>query len=511
MNRAKPSLDEARRELEDLLARPASDFKSWHLPEPHVVVGNGSHAPDPKTGIRLYGPCGTRDDQPLTRIRLAIIGTGETIQDAQNWLTKCRSAVGAAESDADPYLFPPFPGMAASDGFGCSLEFPLHLVETLAPGDIARCTAAPTRDAAVEAIACVVRERLDALHDRDTPPDVVLVALPMEVRAKAGDGRRPPRRRKAKEAPRQLQLSFLDEPRPERASDSRTLHRAIKAEGMRFGLPTQLAWPTTFSSGEGRQDDATRAWNFCTALYYKAGGVPWRVTGLAKNTCYVGISFYRPIGVSGELQTSMAQAFSDRGDGVVLRGSSFPWDSRRQGPPHLTREAALSLLGGVIEQYVKHHRQMPTRVVVHKSSWFSEEELAGMESALDGKVPYYDFLSVARSDIRFLRVGAEPPIRGTVIQVAPRRYVVYTRGYVPFLKLYPGLRIPHPLQVAHPKGSGSVTELLAEFLALTRMNWNSADFAAAEPITLGFARKIGLILSELPLDVTPATSFRFYM
>jgi hypothetical protein len=79
------------------------------------------------------------------------------------------------------------------------------------------------------------------------------------------------------------------------------------------------------------------------------------------------------------------------------------------------------------------------------------------------------------------------------------------------LKLYPGLRIPRPVEVVHAKGSGAVTALTKEFLALTRMNWNSADFASAEPITLGFARKIGLILSELPADITPERSFRFYM
>jgi hypothetical protein len=33
-----------------------------------------------------------------------------------------------------------------------------------------------------------------------------------------------------------------------------------------------------------------------------------------------------------------------------------------------------------------------------------------------------------------------------------------------------------------------VTELLTELFALTRMNWNSADFASADPITLAFSR-----------------------
>jgi hypothetical protein len=495
------------RELDELLARPTQHFASFFIREPALIFGGDRQAADPKSGIARFGPCGASDDQPLHRIRVAIIGTGETIEDAQAWLSRCRSEVDAV-GEVDPFLFPSFPGMASESGFNCELDFPDRLVEKLTPHEIASCSGAASRDAAVEAIVKVVAERLDNLRGVESPPDVVLVALPDEVEKAAGGARRPPRRKK-RPVPEVKQLAFFDEKRPEPEVSSRTLHRALKGEGMRYGLPTQLAWPRTFKGSDGVQDAATRAWNFCTALYYKAGGMPWRSTCVARSTCYVGISFFRPITESGFLQTSVAQAFSERGEGVVLRGASFQWD-RKQGPPRLPRDGARALISGVVDQYTRYHRQAPTRVVVHKSSLFSADEIAGMEDAL-ANVPYFDFLSVARSNIRFLRTGAEPPLRGTAIKVAPQRYIVYTRGYVPFLRLYPGLRIPRPMDVIHAKGSAPVTEVLKELFGLTRMNWNSADFASAEPITLGFSRKIGLILAELPHDVDPAGSFRFYM
>ncbi|MBN2561756.1 MAG: hypothetical protein JXQ75_12580 [Phycisphaerae bacterium] len=280
---------------------------------------------------------------------------------------------------------------------------------------------------------------------------------------------------------------------------------------MKAGLPTQLAWPGTFAGGEGVEDDATRAWNFCTALYYKAGGVPWRVRGLAKNTCYVGISFYRPISDGGVLQTSMAQAFSDRGEGLVLRGESFEWDTKTQGAPRLTRDSARRLLSDVLAHYATHLRQRPVRVVVHKSSGYGDDELAGFKDALGPEMPFYDFLSIRKSDIRFLRTGDEPPIRGTAVEVAPHRYVFYTRGYVPFLRIYPGMRVPRPLLVTQHRGAGNVAEVLAEILSLTKLNWNSAAFAHAEPITLAFSRTVGLILSELPADTQPQPLYRYYM
>jgi hypothetical protein len=110
-----------------------------------------------------------------------------------------------------------------------------------------------------------------------------------------------------------------------------------------------------------------------------------------------------------------------------------------------------------------------------------------------------------------MRAGAEPPLRGTLIEIAKQRYLLYTRGYVPFLRVYPGLRIPRPLYIAQHLGSGAVTEVLAEVLALTKMNWNSAVFGRSEPITLGFSRTVGLILSELPAGIVAKPFYRYYM
>jgi hypothetical protein len=496
---------------ERLQAQP-STLRAWHIPEPDLVFGREGRSPDPKTGLANFGPWGLDEGQPLLQLRLGIVGTGETIQNAQHWVDRCRRRVDPRTGDdVDPILFPSFPGMEGTTGFGCKVDAPSSLVECLTPAEIRECEGAPNRDTAVEKIARVVGERLGVLAAKGSPPDVVIVALTSAMRTLAGGGRLPARRPRAPRARPQLTLAFMDDPRPADDSISRTLHRAIKAEGMRTGLCTQMCWPGSFIGGEGVEDDATRAWNFCTALYYKATGIPWRITGLAKNTCYVGISFFRPLRQPGMLQTSMAQAFSDRGEGVVLLGDSFEWDPRKQGSPRLSRAGARGLLERVLALYTDHIRQPPSRVVVHKSSLLSQDEVGGFQEAIPSTVPYHDFLSVGRTGIRFMRAGAEPPLRGTLIEIAKRRYLLYTRGYVPFLRVYPGLRIPRPLHIAQHVGSGAVTEVLAEVLALTKMNWNSAVFGRSEPITLGFSRTVGLILSELPRGFAPKASYRYYM
>ena len=324
MANTEPKRDLRREALATALANPTvrAPFRAWHVDEPPVLVGDGQVAPDPKTGVAQWGPWHTHDQPPLGDIRIAIIGTSEEIDLARAWFERCRHEIRPGPK-ADVLLFPAFPGLESSTGFGCRVSLTNELVEVLTPAEIARITRAGDRDAAVEAAAVVLRARMETLADRDILPSVVVVALSDDIRKAAGGGRRQQRRAsmKPRRPSNQLSLNFLD-PKPlEPFRASRTLHRVVKAEGMRVGIPTQLAWPSTFKGGAGVQDDATRAWNLCTALYYKAGGVPWRVRGLDRGTCYVGISFYRPVGAPNHLQTSMAQAFSDRGEGTVLRGA----------------------------------------------------------------------------------------------------------------------------------------------------------------------------------------------
>src|SRR5947209_11510026 len=62
---------------------------------------------------------------------------------------------------------------------------------------------------------------------------------------------------------------------------------------MRTAAPIQIVTPNLFGPIPGRYDDpASRAWNLAIALFYKAGGAPWRVATPALDTLYVGISFH---------------------------------------------------------------------------------------------------------------------------------------------------------------------------------------------------------------------------
>jgi hypothetical protein len=284
---------------------------------------------------------------------------------------------------------------------------------------------------------------------------------------------------------------------------------------MRFKIPTQILLSTVTRAKPGAKGVDPKfvcAWNLFTSLYFKCGGVPWAPTGLPAGTCFVGVSFFRPLGADAtSMRSSVAQAFDEHGDGLVLRGQDFTWNERESGPsPHLTRENARDLIALVLRRYESEMKQRPSRVVVHKSSRFWAEERSGFLDGLAG-IHQTDLLAVEPvSDVRLLRAGKYPPLRGTRFSLGDCSYL-YSTGYISALNAYPHGHVPSPLQISEHVGDAGKDDLLREILMLTKMNWNSAGFAGSLPITLRFSRLVGDILRELPAGREPEPQYRYYI
>jgi hypothetical protein len=183
---------------------------------------------------------------------------------------------------------------------------------------------------------------------------------------------------------------------------------------------------------------------------------------------------------------------------------------RKKKSPHLDEEGAESLLKLVLTKYGEQKGGVPRRIVIHKTSKFWEKELAGFRKGLNG-VKEHDFLSIQQMGVRFFRAGAYPPLRGTVCEVNRKSNFLYTMGYMPDLGTYPRGYVPEPWELIDHHGDNTPRKLFKEIMALTKMNYNNADIADGEPITLKFARKVGEILSYIPENEQPHPSYRFYM
>lgn len=440
-------------------------------------------------GIALFGPRSLDIPQrhPFST-KVGFIGSGASIESATKWIKSCLSGVeGDEDNDA-------FPGYTENQGFYANLKFDTAWTQIITQHDLATVAKPKLYKDRFSSALEVVSDKLRLLSQKDHPPDYVVLALPDDLLA---------------------HCKTVDYIEPGQGNIHRDFRRSLKVEAMRYQLPSQILLQRTSEAAPDAHnvDHKSRvAWNFFSSLYFKSGGVPWSPKGLEAGTCYIGISFYRPFGsASNTLCTSVAQAFDEHGDGLVLRGQDFLWDAKEFGhSPHLNHEQARGLINLVLKRYKDEMRQMPSRVVVHKSSRFWPDEKEGFQEALID-VRHFDLIAVSPNNrVRLLREGQYPPLRGTTFTIDNSRYL-YTTGFIPALKAYPHGHVPSPLQVTDHIGDTSLIKLLQEILVLTKMNWNTTAFADLRPITLRFSQLVGDIMREIPLNREPLPQFKFYM
>ena len=290
--------------------------------------------------------------------------------------------------------------------------------------------------------------------------------------------------------------------------------RALKAKAMHFGKPLQLMKELSLDSNpKTQQDDATKAWNFCTALYYKASQtVPWKLTTNTNrpSICFVGIGFYRSRDKK-VLNTSLAQIFDELGNGVILRGTPVNID-KNDRQPHLTEQQASELLKRALEEYEFALGNSPGRLVMHKSSNYTEAEIDGFrQAATEARVKTVDFVTILDTDMRLFREGIYPPYRGIHIELDESTHLLYTRGAVEYYRTYPGAYIPQPIEIRIVESDESPGVICQEILGLTKMNWNNTQFDGKYPITIQCARYVGQVMKYLGEHDQPQIRYSFYM
>lgn len=458
------------------------------LKEPDLLFAGDRTHWNPKIGIALYGPRSFRTGRHKGEVHIAFIGTGEGIDRARSFYASCAEGVDG-DKDHDP-----FPGCKVELGFRSNLVLDPAAQEVITRTELLDLDKAKRRRVQFDLLLGLLIDKLAMLSSgRDRPLDYVAIVLPQDLYGRCGTI-----------AYQEKGVGLVQ----------RNLRRAFKARAMPFWPPTQIILETTTGLvPTTRQLDPppVLAWNLFTGLYFKVDGLPWGPTELPAGTCHVGVSFFRALGESSTLRTSIAQAFDENGEGLILRGHSFPWDEQRQGKsPHLPEDLAVKLIELVLGRYRQERGGLPQRVVVHKSSEFHPGERRGFEEALR-QVQTYDLVALRpNNDVRLLRTGRYPPLRGTLFRVGNMSYL-YTTGYISGAERYPHGHVPSPLQVSDHVGDTPMIQLLREILVLTKMNWNSAADHALWPVTLRFSRLVGDILREVPVDETPQAKYRYYM
>jgi hypothetical protein len=473
-------------------------FKSHVFDEPMLEFGDGGQHCDPRQGLREFGPLQPRSGDV---VRVGVIGTEDTVGGFTEFLAETARGV-ESENKQLINLNPDFPGLGNQNPFRCKFEVPDGATATLSRRQVNEIRGIGRHDQAVRHAVELIASQLSALTESSAKPDVIVLALPVPLIEKLVNAK----------SEEQIEGAEDDDD----SDDTLNFRDLLKAKTLHLDVPTQIVWPDTWDdaakiprkvkreSNRQTQVKATRAWNLLNALFYKAGKVPWRLLPdpAEYRTSFLGIGFYRDLG-GQQLWTSTAQMFDERGRGQTETNGRHPY---------LTAKDAEELVAQSITAYKAHHRHVPARAVVFKTSRFRPEEAEGIDAALKKfGIEMADLLWVQESSpIAVFRAGNYPVLRGTFVDLNGKG-LLYTRGSVPYYGTYPGLRVPRPLLlVPHENSDSTISALAKDVLALTKVNWNSTQFDQKLPAPIKAAREVGRILKHIEFGTTVSPDFRKY-
>ncbi|MDP2884302.1 MAG: hypothetical protein Q8P51_04690 [Ignavibacteria bacterium] len=496
-----------------------------HLKEPTLRFAHNQVAEDPRDGLSLFGPI---DDGLVNDFSVGIVGTPEGIRRCKSWLYKINGPVFHPKKDiARPF----FPGFEAVFGVSINLnaipELPVdeNLLRLFYRYDDPHVRVSEIVDLYVDRLLEYIKEgeRIPKLWFVVIPDIVYTLCRPKSVNVANNVihvGISDPYMRRFE--------GFLENDDYQRWRTSykyeNHFHNQLKIKLLKHHLLTQIIREVTIAYGEypnlsekriavRRVFDTAIAWNLCTTMYYKIGGLPWKLGDIRKEVCYVGLSFKQDrTNVDPKYACCAAQMFLDSGDGTVFRGRVGPYYNPNTKEYHLTRDKAFELLSRVLQSFEKENQErLPKQVFIHGRTYFDDEEWAGFLEAATNRVALVGIRIRNEKIFKLFRSKTYPVLRGSVYIKGKRTAYLWTKGFIPRLQSTLGLETPNPLSIELIRGQEDIEVVCRDILALTKLNYNSCIFCDGTPVTLKFADAIGEILTAGPDENLEILPFMYYI
>jgi len=290
--------------------------------------------------------------------------------------------------------------------------------------------------------------------------------------------------------------------------ESFDLHDYIKAFSASKGISTQLIREDTL-------DDKLKCqiyWWLSLSFYVKSLRTPWILNNQEKNTAYAGIGFsVSRIQDKSEIVIGCSHIYDSNGQGLKYKLSkidNYFLDNKLN--PYLSYKDSFQFGVSIRELFYQSLDKLPERVVIHKRTKFTEDEINGIKASLNmAGIKKIDLIEISYEvDARFvamsvyqnvLQVDKFPISRGTCIVTNKYTALLWTHGIVPSVrqpnyKFYLGGRsIPAPVKITKHYGESNINIIATEILGLTKMNWNSLDLYSKLPSTIDSSNQIARV------------------
>lgn len=354
------------------------------LDEPKLEFSNRQLLEHPRDGLTLFGPYDSKGIRTPRHTRYGIVGTPNGIASAKAFMAVLSRPV-LTEEKLDSVLWPHFPGFEES--FHAILPVEPAREECLDQAQLEQLVRQADQHSRAFSIADVFMNAIRRAKRTDDVCDVFLCVVPDIVWKNCRPESRVAEALGKSLSNKQVELRrHMDDMFGGYTSDqyeySVDFRRQIKARVMELDVPIQIVRESTLTLTPpefGQRQLTTlsdRAWNLSTAIYYKSGGKPWKLSGARDGVCYVGVAF-KNTEDGGQNACCAAQMFLDDGDGVVFLGDEGQWRGKKKGEYHLSKESARRLLAGILQTYDEQHGKPLKEIFLHSRSSLNDEELSG--------------------------------------------------------------------------------------------------------------------------------------
>jgi len=479
------------------------------IPESKLFFGGNGSTIDPKVGLMKFGPYNpsTNEIQDHITITAGAICTNSSFEQLKSWLERLSYRIEGASIPDSNVRGIDFPGISKRSPLKFEIVLNEANIEIISRGELNDVLKPVRRKERILKAVRLYEQKFSDLSGVHPPPNIVFLPIPDKLIKQCKD-------------PKMKQDKIIFERRTfdksKKFSDMPVFdfHNVLKIIAFKYGFMTQLIRPDTLKFGSEQQDPATIAWNFTVANYYKGTGFPWKLADVDEDSCFVGISFYQEVAKDYRaMRTSVAHVYMKTGESQIIRGSPIKWDKSQGLSPKLTIDQASEIMKQIIDLYKRQKRKKPRRVVVHKSSPFSKDEILGFDE-VNSDIEIVDYIHINNNPgIRAFPDNYDYPIlRGTLIG-NKNKWLLYTTGFIPSLGTYPGARVPAPLMLEIHRLDSTIYQVCKDIMALTKLDWNKADFCSREPVTISVSRKVGNTLAEIREhdNLNPPVNYRHYM
>ena len=297
------------------------------------------------------------------------------------------------------------------------------------------------------------------------------------------------------------------------------LHDMLRRDCISRGIYSQYLEKETLR----QKNQGSVLHNIAVATYAKAGGIPWRVKHpTLTNSCTLGLSFHI-LKKTDPSQTSrtivgIAELLDEYGRHLTIKTSyanvtqdvvrKFRREFRSLYVPRALMEA---LVRNALDVAQWPGRNTPMRLVVHKTTPFHEEEIGGIQAAIEKLELNIEYALIhIREDTvqRVYREEDKESIRGLLLTL---------RDDVPEVVMWPVGKVPSKywakgnyqffeksgtkIGTADPIGiymdpasrcSGfTIVDAAKHVHALSKMRWNTVEMSIRIPVSIYLARQVG--------------------